>query len=359
MTTTAITRRRLLAIGASSAVLLAAPAIAQGAKIPLRIGFASVGVDNRQFGGSSSTSVLHVHKGLEKALEGRGDIQLSWHFFKGAGPAVNEALASRQLDFAHHGDLPSITGRSNGLDTRILAITRNRTPTYIAARNGLDLKDIAELKGRKVGLHFGTNPHLVLSKILSAAGLRDRDIDLINLNSAASKAALVSGDVDAAVGDVGLFDLQDQGLAHVFYTTKDKDPRFERYSHFHVDAAFDDAHPEISTLVVRTLTEAAHWASLEENREAFFELSSLTGEPIETFHRDFADQRLIDRNNPLLDEFVRAQYRTQAALAREYGLLRRETETDSWFKPAYLDAAIADLGLAGFWETRNSDGTSA
>ncbi|STV79480.1 alkanesulfonates-binding protein [Klebsiella michiganensis] len=47
-------------------------------------------------------------------------VEVQWQFFKGAGPAVNEALANRQLDFVYLGDLAAIIGKANGLPTRLL-----------------------------------------------------------------------------------------------------------------------------------------------------------------------------------------------------------------------------------------------
>ena len=82
--------------------------------LTVRIGFASVGADNRQFSGGSSAAVAHSEHYLDQALHDRPDVKVEWYFFKGAGPAVNEAFANNQLDFAIQGDLPEIIGRANG-----------------------------------------------------------------------------------------------------------------------------------------------------------------------------------------------------------------------------------------------------
>ena len=50
--------------------------------------------------------------GLEEEFKKDG-VKVQWTFFKGAGPAVNEALVNKQLDFAWQGDLPSIVHRAS------------------------------------------------------------------------------------------------------------------------------------------------------------------------------------------------------------------------------------------------------
>lgn len=55
--------------------------------------------------------LAHIQKQLEKEFEPQG-IKIQWSFFKGAGPAVNEALANKQLDVVYLGDLAAIIGRA-------------------------------------------------------------------------------------------------------------------------------------------------------------------------------------------------------------------------------------------------------
>jgi sulfonate transport system substrate-binding protein len=89
----------------------------------LRIGVASAGGGDPVTFSGSPLGIVRNQQLLEKAFEGTGT-EIQWFFFKGAGPAVNEALSNQQLDFAYQGDLPAVVGRSNGLDTK--AIGGNR-----------------------------------------------------------------------------------------------------------------------------------------------------------------------------------------------------------------------------------------
>jgi len=112
---------RLGAAFVAVALVLAAGISASVAEpLRVRIGFASVGSDNRQFAGGSSAAVAHSEHYVDDELRDLPDVKVEWSFFKGAGPAVNEAFANNQLDFAIQGDLPEIIladlpGSSQGL----------------------------------------------------------------------------------------------------------------------------------------------------------------------------------------------------------------------------------------------------
>src|ERR1019366_3351178 len=83
--------------------LLAALAQAQNVS-SIRIGVATGGVGNPPRTGSSALGIANAQGLLEKEFEKDG-IKIDWIFFKGAGPAVNEALGNKQLDLAWQGDL--------------------------------------------------------------------------------------------------------------------------------------------------------------------------------------------------------------------------------------------------------------
>lgn len=117
---------------------------------------------------------------------------MEWHFFKGAGPAINEALANNQLDFAFLGDLPPIIGKANGLDTQLLVPTARGITNYLAVRSDLSIKNFSELKGKRVGLLRGTADELSFVSALNSQGLKLSDVRVVNLDFNAVNAALAA-----------------------------------------------------------------------------------------------------------------------------------------------------------------------
>ena len=325
------------------AAALAAPAIARAADpVVIRFGFANVGVDNRQFSGGNAIATAHAEHYFEKEL---GETRIEYFFFKGAGPAVNEAFANGQLDFASQGDLPQIIGRANGLKTRQLAAGGAHAPLYLAVPAKSDIQGVEDLKGRKVAIFRGTNNHLAAVKVLAANGLTERDLQGINMDEASANAALATGNIDAVFGNYGTLLLVAQGLARIAYTTKGDNPAFERQSTLIADEGFVRKHPDLTQAIVTAYVKAAQWSSDEANREALFEIWARSGRPASAYRADFEGQKLKYRNTPLIDDYLIEQYRARAQQARAYGLIRRDVNVDGWFDPQFVNVALKQLGL--------------
>ena len=353
MTLFHFTRRAVIAAFAFSA--LASPVLA-AEPLTIHVGYAAIGLDSRPYSEGTSAATARAGEYLEKEFANDPNIKIEWFFFKGAGPAVNEGFANDQLDFAYQGDLPSLIGRANGLKTKYLLASGARKPLYLAVAKDSGIKSVADLKGKKVAYQRGTNGHLAAIKILEANGLTEKDLQVINLDSAGTVAALTSQDIDAAFGDTALINLADKGNAKVIYTTKGEDPRFGRNAGIVAREAFIDQHPEITQRVVDAFVKAAQWSSDEQNRTALFELWHKSGTAIPILENYFSNDKLAYRNSPLIDDLLVSQYQEQGVKAKEFGLIRRDVSTDGWFEPKYLKASLEKLGLQDFWQAYGANG---
>ncbi|WP_149539453.1 ABC transporter substrate-binding protein [Siccirubricoccus phaeus] len=351
---TSTDRRSVLAAATAS---LFAPHVLRAQPRVVRLGFASIGAGNRQFSGGSFVAAAHAEGWLERDLAKEGqNVELRWFFFAGAGPAVNEALANDQLDFALQGDLPAVIGRANGLRTKLILANGVNNPIYLAVPPDSDIKTVADLRGRHVAWHRGTNLHLVIAKVLAANGLAERDLRAVNMDFATADAALAAKNIDAAFGTPTLFDLQRRGLAKIVYTTKGDNPAFGRHSHVLVQERFEAANPELTGRIITSFLRAADWSSKEENREALFQIWGKSGFSIDNYREDFAGLPLAYRNSPLLDDFLQGQYRIQAEQSFEHRLVRRRVDTSGWFDTRYQEAGLKELGLERRWTRRDAEG---
>ena len=321
----------------------------------LRIGVASAGGGDPVTFSGSSLGIVRNQQLLEKAFEGSGT-EIQWFFFKGAGPAVNEALSNQQLDFAYQGDLPAVVGRSNGLDTKLLAAIGVRSNVYIAVPKGSDIKTIEDLKGKKVALFRGTNAQLVAINLLAEHGLTERDLKVINLDNGSTQAALASKGVEAAFGGRELFKLRDQGLVDIIFDNPDNNVRYTRQCALVVRGAYEKDHPEQVQKVVDTLVKAAKWESEEQNRDAVLNEWAKTNEPLASLKADFEHLALRDSASPLVDEFLRSRYQAVATQAQEEKLIRRPVSIDGWFETKYLDQALKTQNLTQFWTFYGANG---
>lgn len=131
------------------------------------------------------------------------------------GPAINEAIASGDIDFGGIGEMPSITGAiTNGSkivgwacddEASIQCYTRNDSDIVKAGKGHVaeypEIYGTADTwKGKKVICAKGTSSHYGLLATLAAFGLTEKDIEFINMEGTAGAAAFASGTGDIFFG---------------------------------------------------------------------------------------------------------------------------------------------------------------
>jgi sulfonate transport system substrate-binding protein len=333
---------------------LASPAAADG-PLTIRFGVSSAGVGNPPRVSTGWTSVAQLRGYLEREFAKDG-IPVRWVFFKGQGPAVNEALANDQLDFTTLGDLPALIGRSAGLDTRILLVNNARLDVYVAVPPQSPAARIEDLRGKRIAFHKGTSTQLAVDRILEFHGLGEKDVRVVSMEPAVAQAALLAGQVDAIFGSLDLAGLQERKLAKVIYDTRNL-PAATSLGYILGRRRFIQDHPDLTRRAVKALVEAAHWASQEEHRDSIFALWAAAGKVPEHVHRQrFEGVPLAFKLTPLLDGFIVAHIGRGVRDALKYRLIRKPVDAASWIDTTYLDAALRELKLEGFWPRFDGEG---
>jgi sulfonate transport system substrate-binding protein len=318
------------------------------------IGSAYGGGYGKPFSGGT-IGVVHVKGLLEEEFKKDG-IKIEWYFFKGAGPATNEAFANNSIDFAYQGDLPSIIGRAGGLKTKLIAAGSIRAINYLGVPNDSPITSIKELKGKKVGIFKGTNAQLTFNRILEANGLTEKDFKLYNLGSADGDAALSSKDIDAGFYWLNLLNLRTLGIVRIIYSTKESPDNWKNFGGLLVTEKFANEYPDIVKRVVKAYVKAAQWASEEENRDELFQLWAKAGTPFNSVKEDNEGSPLKLKNTPLLDDFYISHYEEGVAFSKERQLIRNIFDVDKWIDKSYLEAALKELGLENYWPQFDAQG---
>jgi sulfonate transport system substrate-binding protein len=265
-------------------------------------------------------------------------------------------LTNHQLDFAFQGDLPAIVAKAAGLKTRLILATGVRSNIYLAVPPDSDIKSIKDLRGRRVAIFKGTNSQLPINRLLEAHGLSEKDIKAINLDTATSKAALATKDIDAAFGGLDLIQLRLNGTARIAYTSKGDSPIFTRQGHVLVTEEFSDKYPELTTRVTKAIVKTARWASDDSNRDEVFRIWARTGFPYEVWKEDHEGEPLRVRFNPQFDPFLTARYRDAVEQAYKFKLTRARFDADKWIDRRFLNAALRELKLETFWPVFEANG---
>jgi NitT/TauT family transport system substrate-binding protein len=131
-------------------------------------------------------------------------IQKGW--FKEAGVDVDfewfeyvpsmEAFAAGKIDAVcmTNGDA-LVTGATGAPSKAILINDYSNGNDMVIAKPGIT--SVRDLKGKKIGVEVGFVDHLLLLKALEANGLKESDVELVNIPTSEAPRALASGDVDA------------------------------------------------------------------------------------------------------------------------------------------------------------------
>lgn len=135
---------------------------------------------------------------LKEELEKIG-VTVKYVPFAGAGPAVNEAFVSKDIDLAVYGDVPALVLKSKGADISLFAISQSNYNSALIVKKDSTIGSFKDLKGMKVAVAKGTINQRYLDEALAAEGLSVSDLQIVNLNIGDSGSALITGKVDAIV----------------------------------------------------------------------------------------------------------------------------------------------------------------
>lgn len=169
-------------LGVLSAVLLISSS-AQAAE-PLRIGY------------SDWPGWVAWEIGIEKGWfkEEGVDVKFEWFDYV----ASMDAFAAGKLDAVGmtNGDT-LVTGSTGAKGVMFLMNDYSNGNDMVIVKPGID--SIKELKGKKIGVEVGFVSHLLLINALEDNGLKETDVELVNVPTNETPQVLASGQVDAIV----------------------------------------------------------------------------------------------------------------------------------------------------------------
>lgn len=356
MTNVSALKRRHFVAGLATAGLGAPWVVRAQSNKVVRIGSPDLGVAGKPSPGAGSLAIVQANKWLEEEFAKDG-IEVQWHFFRGAGPAVAEALAAKQLDIVSLGDLASVIHKARGLPTRFVAATGRGTDSYLATAPGSNIKSVADLKDKKVSVLKGTAYQRPFDNLLASVGLSEKDVKLINLDWPSSKAAVVAGQIDATFGGPDLFILREKGV-NILPLTRGKGPAFTIGLGLLATEDYLAQQPLVVQRVVKQLVRASAWASQESNREALIKLyANNSGNPELSFREELAGDNLGVRYSPLIDDGFVAHYQGVLKDGLQLGLIRGDGfDVKAWFTPQFVQQAVKDLKLEKVWRETDASG---
>ncbi|WP_376746128.1 sulfonate ABC transporter substrate-binding protein [Acinetobacter courvalinii] len=192
--------------------------------------------------------------------------KVTWNEFP-AGPQILEALAVGSIDVGVTGDAPPVYAQAAGKPLYYIAYeTAKPLASAILIPKGSSLKQLADLKGKRIALQKGSSAHFLLVQAVRKAGLKWSDIQPIWLTPADARAAFQKGAVDAwAIWDPYYASTELEDQAKVLATGKNLSPN---YTFYLAAPNFVQQHPQAVTGLLKQINQADRWVQQHQSETA-------------------------------------------------------------------------------------------
>lgn len=241
---TTFTRRAAVAILAGLG--LAATGGAQAQVKEIRIDWATY----------NPVSIVLKEQGLlEREFEKDG-VTIRWVQSAGSNKAL-EFLNAGSLDFGSTAGAAALIGKINGNPIKTVYVYSRPEWTALVTKGDSAVKAVADLKGKRVAVTRGTDPHIFLVRALAENKLTEKDVKLVLLQHADGRLALERGDVDAWAGlDPIMASAELEGGARLFY----RKPEANSWGVLNVREEFAKANPDVVKRVLKVYEDARKFA---------------------------------------------------------------------------------------------------
>lgn len=237
--------RRTFVAAALAFGLPATGALAQGVK-EVRIDFATY---------NPVSLVLKDQGLLEKELAKDG-ITVRWVQSLGSNKAL-EFLNAGSLDFGSTAGAAALIGKINGNPIKSIYVYSRPEWTALVTRKDTGIAKVEDLKGKRIAVTRGTDPHIFLVRALREAKLTEKDVKLVLLQHPDGRTALERGDVDAWAGlDPLMAAAEIESGANLFY----RNAAANTWGILNVREAFAKENPALVAKVLKAYEEARAFA---------------------------------------------------------------------------------------------------
>jgi sulfonate transport system substrate-binding protein len=183
-------------------------------------------------------------------------IDVRWVQSAGSNKAL-EFLNAGSLDFGSTAGAAALIAKVNGNPLRSIYVFSRPEWTALVTMPDSSIKTVADLKGQRVAVTRGTDPHIFLVRALAEAGLSEKDVKLVLLQHPDGRTALERGDVAAWAGlDPMMAAAEIESHARLFY----RKPEANTWGVLNVREEFAAAHPDVVRKVLTQYEIARKWA---------------------------------------------------------------------------------------------------
>ena len=234
-----LTRRSILASAVLAGLLPATTVLAQDKPREIRIDWATY----------NPVSMLLKEQGLLEKEFARDGITVRWVKTVSSSNAL-QFLNAGSIDFGSTAGSAALVAKINGNPIKSIYTYSRPEWTALVTTKDSKITKVADLKGKKVAMVRGTDPHIFLVRALLGAGLTDKDITPVLVQQHADGGtALIRGDVDAWAGlDPMMAQHEVQDGAKLFF----RKPEANTWGILNAREEFLQKYPDIVRRVIAT-----------------------------------------------------------------------------------------------------------
>ena len=201
-------------------------------------------------------SMILKQKGLLEKEFAKDGIGIVWVQSAGSNKAL-EFLNAGSIDFGSSAGSAALVARINGNPIKSIYVYSRPEWTALVTTRDSKIASVTDLKGKRVAVTRGTDPHIFLVRALLDAGLSEKDITPVLLQHGDGKTALIRGDVDAWAGlDPMMAQAEIEDGARLFF----RKPDANTWGILNVREAFLKEHPDVVRRVLASYEEARKYA---------------------------------------------------------------------------------------------------
>jgi sulfonate transport system substrate-binding protein len=240
-----ISRRALVAILAVSTLVPGAAYAAEALK-EIHIDWASY----------NPVSMILKQKGLLEKEFAKDGIGIVWVQSAGSNKAL-EYLNAGSIDFGSTAGSAALVAKANGNPIKSIYVFSRPEWTALVTAKDSKIAAVADLRGKRVAVTRGTDPHIFLVRALLDAGMSEKDITPVLLQHADGKTALIRGDVDAWAGlDPMMAQAEIEDGAKLFF----RKPDANTWGILNVREQFLKDHPDVVRRVLAVYEDARKYS---------------------------------------------------------------------------------------------------
>ncbi|MFL6935819.1 MAG: aliphatic sulfonate ABC transporter substrate-binding protein [Xanthobacteraceae bacterium] len=218
-------------------------------------------------------SMVLKEKGLLEKEFAREGVSIRWVQTLGSNKAL-EFLNAGSIDFGSTAGAAALVAKINGNPIKSIYVYSRPEWTALVTRKETSIAKIEDLKGKRVAVTRGTDPHIFLVRALQSVGLGERDITPVLLQHPDGKTALIRGDVQAWAGlDPMMAQAEVEDGARLFY----RKPEANTWGILNVREEFLRDHPDLVRRVLAVYEDARKFslANYDEVKRVFIAATKL------------------------------------------------------------------------------------